>query len=161
MATYIKPYMFNIVLNSQNFASVFSGANDSDRTYLFNWTNIPEGKYKVTFSYRGLNNGDLVASDSPQVFISFPQTTTYQAGGTEGSRISNYLGTLRIETHAGGQAYFYANETDNPAMFLTSRPNTPIQIRILNGAFTDFFTTIAGSQIADYVMVLSFKKIGD
>jgi len=67
MATYTDPYMFNIVLNSQNSSDFSSNTNDS--TYLFNWTNIPQGKYQVSFSYRGLNNSDLVASDSPQVFI--------------------------------------------------------------------------------------------
>lgn len=159
MATYVDPFMFNIVLNSQN-SSIFSSANASNKTYLFNWTNIPQGRYELNFTYRGLNNADLVASDSPQVFISFTGMSTYQATTLETSRISQFMGSLRIDTHAAAQAYFYANQNDNPPIFLTSRPDGPIIMRVLNGAFSDFFTTAAGSQLADYVMVLNFKKIG-
>jgi hypothetical protein len=59
MANYDKPYSFNIVLNSQQ-VSAFSSANNNDRTYEFNWTNIPQGKYMMSFSYKGQNNSDFV-----------------------------------------------------------------------------------------------------
>ena len=61
---------FNIVLNSLQ-ASDFSTPFNNDSTYLFNWTNIPQGRYSVSFSYKGANNGDFIANDSPQIFISF------------------------------------------------------------------------------------------
>jgi hypothetical protein len=157
MATYTDPYMFNLVLNSQNSSAFSNGTNDS--TYLFNWTNIPQGKYQVSFSYRGLNNGDLVANDSPQVFISFPQTTTYQASTQEISQVSFFIGSLRIETHAGGQAYFACNQFDNPDIFLTSRPNGQIRVQVFRSDFITPFTTIAASNLADYVLVLGFKRI--
>jgi hypothetical protein len=157
MATYTDPYMFNIVLNSQNSAAI-SSPNVNNKTYLFNWTNLPEGRYEVTFSYRGLNNGDLVASDSPQVFVSL-SSTTYQATTTETNRVSQFMGSLQIVTHDAGQAYFTCNIHDNPPIFLPSRPNGAIVVRVLNGAFSDFFNTIAGSGLAEYVMCLSFKKI--
>ena len=160
MAIYTDPYMFNIVLNSQN-SSAFSSANDNDRTYLFNWTNIPEGKYQVSFTYRGLNNGDLVASDSPQVFISFPQTTTYQASTQEINQVSFFMGSLRIDTHAAAQAYFVCNQFDNPDIFLTSRPSGPIRVQVFRSNFiTPFTTSTGGVDLANYVIVLGFKKIG-
>jgi len=159
MATYTDPYMFNLVLNSQHSSAFSNGTNDS--TYLFNFTNIPDGKYQVSFSYRGLNNSDLVANDSPQVFISFPQTTTYQASTQEISQVSFFIGSLRIETHAGGQAYFACNQFDNPDIFLTSRPNGPIRVQVFRSDFITPFTTVTGGlALADYVLVLGFKKIG-
>jgi len=162
MATYDDPYMFNIVLNSLQ-ASDFSSPENNDSTYLFNWTNIPQGRYSVSFSYKGLNNADYIANDSPQIFISFGSNgTTYQAKDIDGSFVSLFLGNLRAETHAGGQVYFYANLNDNPEMFLTSRPSdTQIRVQVFRSDFTTPFTTLTGNvDLADYVLTLHFKKIG-
>lgn len=161
MATYDDPYMFNIVLNSLQ-ASDFSTPFNNDSTYLFNWTNIPQGRYSVSFSYKGANNGDFIANDSPQIFISFGNFgTTYQAGSIDGSYVSNFLGNLRAETHAAGQVYFYANINDNPDIFLTSRPtDTQIRVQIFRTDFLTPFTTLTGNvDIADYVLTLQFKRI--
>lgn len=163
MATYIEPYMFNIVLNSQQASTTFSSGNNNDLTYLFNWSNIPQGRYQVSFCYRGLNNADLVADDSPQVFVSFnSNSSTYQASGVDGSNVSLYLGTLRIETHAALQAYFYANQYDNPDVFLIGKPmDNQIRVQVFRSDFVTPFTTVSGAlALANYVLVLSFKKIG-
>ena len=161
MANYDKPYKFNIVLNSQQVSTQSSG-NDNDCTYEFNWTNIPSGKYRMSFSYRGKNNGDLVVDDSPQVFLSIASCpSVYQANGTSGSVISTFIGTLGISTHANAQAYFYSNLYDNPDVFFNNEPtNGPIRVQIFSDNFTTPFTTLAGSNIADYVLVLSFDQIG-
>lgn len=162
MATYDNPYLFNIVLNSQQ-ASVFSSGNNNDLTYLFNWTNIPEGRYLVAFSYRGLNNGDFVANDSPQIFVSFgSNSSTYQASGIDGSNVTLFLGNLRAETHGAGQVSFYANINDNPDIFLTARPSDPqIRVQVFRSDFITPFTTVTGGlELAEYVITLQFKKIG-
>lgn len=161
MANYDKPYKFNIVLNSQQVSAQSSG-NNNDCTYEFNWTNIPSGKYRMSFSYRGKNNGDLVVNDSPQVFLSIASCpSVYQANGTSGSVISTFIGTLGILTHAAAQTYFYSNLYDNPDVFFNNEPtNGPIRVQIFRDNFTTPFTTLAGSNIADYVLVLSFDQIG-
>ena len=102
MANYDRPYKFNIVLNSQQVSAQSSG-NDNDCTYEFNWTNIPSGKYRMSFSYKGKNND----------------------------------------------------------VFFNSEPtNGPIRVQIFRDNFTTPFTTRAGSNIAEYVLVLSFDQIG-
>ena len=161
MANYDKPYKFNIVLNSQQVSAQSSG-NDNDCTYEFNWTNIPAGKYRMSFSYRGKNNGDLVVDDSPQVFLSIASCpSVYQASGQNGSIVSTFIGTLGVQTHAGGQAYFYSNLYDNPDVFFNNEPtNGQIRVQIFRDNFTTPFTTLAASNLADYVMVLSFDQIG-
>ena len=161
MANYDKPYKFNIVLNSQQVSAQSSG-NDNDCTYEFNWTNIPAGKYRMSFSYRGKNNADLVVDDSPQVFLSIASCpSVYQANGTSGSIVSTFIGTLGIATHVGAQAYFYSNLYDNPDVFFNNEPtNGPIRVQIFRDNFLVPFTTLAGSNLADYVMVLSFDQVG-
>jgi hypothetical protein len=162
MANYTHPYMFNIVLNS-NYPSSLSGLTNNNLIYDFNWTNIPQGKYKMSFSYKGLNNGDYVANDSPQVFLGLGGSvpSVYEASAQNGSVISRYIGSLRAETHAGGQVYLYANLNDNPYVFFNSIPtNGPIRVQVFEDDFVTPFTTVAGSPLANYVLVLSFEQVG-
>lgn len=161
MTNYERPYMFNIVLNSQ-YVSVLSGANNNNLTYEFNWTNIPNGKYKMSFSYKGLNNGDYVANDSPQIFLLLGTVpSVYEASGSDGSVLSTYIGSLRAETHAGGQVYFYANLNDNPPVYFDNIPRSgPITIKVFEEDFVTPFTTVAASPLAEYVICLSFEQVG-
>jgi hypothetical protein len=162
MANYDKPYSFNLVLNSQ-ISSPFSSGNPNDVFYAFNWSNIPEGKYAVSFSYLGKNNGDYVANDCPQLFLSISSVpSVYQAGAADISQISTYLGSLRAQTHAAGQVSFYCNSQDNPEVFFNSKPtNGPIRVQVFRDDFVTPFTTVTGAvNLANYVMVLRFKQIG-
>lgn len=162
MANYDAPYMFNIVLNSQQVSAQSSG-NPNDCTYEFNWTNIPRGKYTCSFSYKGQNNSDFVSDDSPQVFLTLGTVpSVYQANGSSGSVVSNWIGSLHAETHAAAQVVFYSNLTDNPEVYFNNLPSSgPIRVQVYRDNFTTPFTTIAGGlNLANYVMVLHFKQIG-
>lgn len=162
MTNYVKPYRFNIVLNSQQVSASSSG-NPNDCTYEFNWTNIPQGKYKMSFSYKGQNNSDFVSNDSPQLFLYMNATPScYQASNANGSVISTYIGALHAETHDAAQIVFFANLNDNPDVFYDSLPTSgPIQLKVFRANFTTPFTTITTNQnLANYVMVLTFEQIG-
>jgi len=153
--------MFNIVLNSQQVSASSSG-NNNDCTYEFNWTNIPQGKYKMAFSYKGQNNSDFISNDSPQLFLSLGSTpSVYQASGQQGSVVSNYIGALHAETHAAAEIVFFANLQDNPDVYFDSLPRSgPIRLQVFRGNFTTLFTTITSNQnLANYVAVLNFTKI--
>ena len=162
MTNYIRPYRFNIVLNSQ-LVSASSSGNPNDCTYEFNWSNIPQGKYKMSFSYKGLNNSDFVGNDSPQLFLSLGTIpSVYQASGQNGSVVSNYIGALNANTHSATQVVFYANIQDNPDVFFDSLPTSgPIRLQVFRSNFVTPFTTVTTAQaLANYVMVLSFEQVG-
>jgi hypothetical protein len=162
MALYDKPYTFNIVLNSQQVSAASSG-NNNDCTYEFNWSNIPQGHYTMSFSYKGQNNTDFVSNDSPQLFLSLNTVpSVYQANGNNGSIISTYIGALHAETHAATEIVFFANLTDNPEVYYNSLPTSgPIRLQVFRGNFTTPFTTLTGGlNLANYVMVLHFKQVG-
>ena len=161
MTNYISPKRFNIVLNSQQVSTSSSG-NPNDCTYEFNWTNIPQGKYKMSFSYKGQNNSDFVSNDSPQIFLSLGTVpSVYQASGANGSVVSNWIGSLHAETHAAAQVVFFANILDNPEVYYESLPTSgPIRVQVYRANFTTIFTTNAGSDLANYVMCLSFEQVG-
>ena len=162
MTNYEKPYRFNIVLNSQQSASPFIDTNDT--YYEFNWTNIPQGKYQMQFAWLGENNGDYVANDCPAVFLSLGTVpSVYQANGTTRSNVSNYIGSLRAQTHASGQVSFFTNTTDNPEVYYNNLPTSgPIRVQVFRSDFVTPFTTVTGGvDLAEFVMVLTFKKVGD
>ena len=162
MTNYEKPYRFNIVLNSQQ--SYLPVTNTNDIFYEFNWTNIPQGKYQMQFSWLGANNGDYVADDCPAIFLSMGTVpSVYQANETTRSNVSTYIGSLRAQTHAAGQVGFYANAQDNPEIYYNNLPTSgPIRVQVFRSDFVTPFTTVMGGlDIADYVMVLTFKKVGD
>jgi len=161
MTNYVDPFMFNIVLNSQQVSESSSG-NPNDCTYEFNWTNIPQGKYKMVFSYKGQNNSDFVSNDSPQLFLHMGNTpSVYQASGQNGSVVSKYIGALHAETHAAAQVSFYANIHDNPEIYFNNLPTSgPIRLQVFRDNFTTPFTTITTNQdLANYVMVLNFTRV--
>jgi len=162
MANYDKPYMFNIVLNSQQISASSSG-NTNDCTYEFNWSNIPQGHYTMAFSYKGQNNSDFVANDSPQIFLSLNTVpSVYQASDANGSVISTYIGALHAETHAATEVNFYANLQDNPDVYFNSLPTSgPIRVQVYKANFvTPFVTNTTGQNLANYVMVLQFRQVG-
>lgn len=162
MANYTKPHIFHIVLNSQQVSDASSG-NPNDCTYEFGWTNIPQGKYEMTFTYKGLNNADFTANDSPQLFLSIGATpSTYQASNAYGSVVSTYIGGLHAETHAATQVSFYANEQDNCKVYYENIPTSgPIRLQVFKDDFiTPFTTTTTATNLANYVVVLCFKQIG-
>jgi hypothetical protein len=162
MTNYISPKRFNIVLNSQQVSASSSG-NPNDCTYEFNWTNIPRGKYKMSFSYKGQNNSDFVSNDSPQIFLSLGTVpSVYQASNANGSVVSNWIGSLHAETHAATEIVFFANLTDNPDVYYDHLPTSgPIRVQVYRANFTSLFTTITTNQnLANYVMCLSFEQVG-
>jgi hypothetical protein len=153
--------MFNIVLNSQN-SSTFSSGNNNDLTYLFNWTNIPQRKYSVRFYWKGKNNSDFVANDAPQVFVTIGAVpNVYQASTAYTSSVSFFMGSLRAVTQSALQVYFVSDGINNNAeVFYESKPvDSRIRVQVFRDNFTTPFTTLAGSNLADYVCVLQFREI--
>lgn len=160
MTTYVKPYKFNIVLNSHQSSPASLGTNNE--VYEFNWTNIPQGKYLMNFSFLAKNNETYSADDCPQLFLTLNTVpSVYQATGNAGSQVSQFIGNLRSQTHAPGQVNFYANEQDNPEVYYNNLPTSgPIRVQVFNDDFITPFT-VGGAQLADYVMVLTFRKVGN
>lgn len=163
MANYTKPYMFNIVLNSEMAYPTY-GVNltTNDKYYAFNWTNIPQGKYVMTWSYRGLEQSLATGNDSPQVFLTLGSTpSTYTANNTSGSVVSTYIGNLQTTTHINADLYYNANQYDNCPVFFECLPtNNMIHVQVMCANWVDPF--MAGALqtefLAEYVLTLHFEK---
>ena len=159
MAIYSDPYMFNIILNSLKSNPTFSSANNNDQTYLFNWTNIPQGKYKMTWTFKSSNQANLLTSYNPHVELTLGSVpTTYVGGQLTQSYVVNYIGTLRTLVDLTLNGYYVANSTDNSSTFYNSVPtNEMIIVKFFNSDFLTLFTD--GGGMPEYVMFLNFEKI--
>jgi hypothetical protein len=152
--------MFNIIINSQKSNPTFSSASNNDLTFLFNWTNIPQGKYEMRWTLKSDALGDnLLAIYNPQVELTLGSIpTTYVGGQLSQSYIINYIGTLRSWVDPTQQGFFFSNLTDNSPTFYTSVPTDErIRVRMFN---SDFITLFTATAFPEYVMFLSFTKIG-
>ena len=162
MANYTKPHMFNIVLNSALASPPGYVANNADRSYNFNWSNIPKGKYVMTWSYRGLMQTNLTENDSPQVFLSMGSTpSTYIAGGTlTNNIITNYIGNLQTTTHANTDVYFCADSYQNCPVFYESIPtDNVIRVQMFDFDWVTPYTALIGLEpLAAYVLTLHFEQ---
>ena len=165
MANFEKPYSFNIVLNSYLASPPLDIGTTNDKSYYFNWSNIPKGKYEMTWSYRGTRQTTATGDDSPQVFLTFGSTpASYLAGGTTtNSSITNYIGTLQTNTHINADLYFYTTQYDNCPIFLESVPiNNVIRVQLFDFDFiTPYVSSVVGNEPASpYVMTLHFEYKG-
>lgn len=163
MANYTKPYMFNIVLNSVLASPPGVMANTNDKSYFFNWSNIPRGKYVMTWSYRGTRQLTATGDDTPQVFLSIGSTpSNYIAGGTTtSSNITTYIGNLQSNTHINADLYFCADQYQNCPVFYESLPTDNV-IRVQMFDFdwlTPYVSSTAGNEIlSNYVLTLHFEQ---
>ena len=163
MANFEKPYSFNIVLNSYLASPPLDLTNNNNKTYSFNWSNIPQGKYEMTWSYRGTKQITATGDDSPQVFLTFGSNgTSYLAGGNNtNSSVTNYIGNLQTNTHINADLYFYTSQYDNCPIFFENIPtDNMIRVQMFDFDFiTPYLSTAVGNEpLSSYVMTLHFEK---
>lgn len=114
---YMKIY--NLVLQS----STGSG-NTANSQFYFDWGQIPEGKYKVRFTFNSavvtLNNtyvANIFLDLGQQVNTFIVPSTTLTTPQLRG----NYLGTVAA-SGTGASQYLFADLHTNPPIYLNNRP---------------------------------------
>lgn len=152
---------FSIVLNSNNF---FENLNNQQITYSYDFTNMEEGKYEVTFSYRGQQN-HLNGNDLALVYVDFgAYRRVFEAGSNTTNSTSLFLGTLHNQImSSGNDCYLYANLNDNQPVYIDAKPQTSyITVSLYNNNNPKSLIVLhdaADPYPADYVLTLQFKKI--
>lgn len=150
---------FSIVLNSLTpFEEVIAG-NNAVLNYQYDFTNMEDGKYEVSFSYRGTLN-HLDSTDLCLVYVNFgAYRSVFQAGGNTSNTFTQFVGFLHNQYNTSTDAYLYANVADNPPFELKFKPSgNLINVSLLspNGST---FVTHGGQNPAEYIMTLHFRKI--
>lgn len=141
--------IYNIVLNSNNYVS---GTNSSNFSYSFDWSNIPEGEYEMTFNF----NASATATDKVLVVVC-PDlgvaSNVFTTTSTTASKFNNVIGVIYSTTGTGDYDYI-TSSTHNPPVYLRTRPysnNFTIYLYDTDGALTNI--------AVDYILILSLKKL--
>lgn len=152
---------YNVIFNS-NFAS---GATASSRYYV-DWTIMPEGEYKVTFTFTSVATAtDLDNSINACLYLDLGQSNTsvIEASPTNSTyalvaQRSQFLGCLRpteITIMNDYITYLYADINTNPPVYLFCRPkNSAVTVDIHTSSVT---TTTNYAPTSAYVLTLSFE----
>jgi len=137
-----------------------TGTYNASKTYTFDWSALPNGKYEASFTYIGKNNaidGSKLALVNVQLAASKVFTTRINSVD---ARTTDFMGTLYPQNVTGGYI-LRADNLNNPPITLDSRPfNTSFQVNITDSYGNPFIdatasvNTSAGSSIAGNVLTI-------
>jgi hypothetical protein len=144
--------IYNVVLQS----AIGDGTTTSNDAYFYDWTQLPDVPYLVTFSFMSatanLTSTTQVACLYIDLSQSYNQLATCQTG-TQSAYKGQFLGNL-IYQGVTAQNYLYAENNTNPPTYLNGRPrsnNFTVEIRYAPDAY---FTPVSGV----YSLILSFQE---
>lgn len=157
-----KKRTYNIVFNS-NFGT---GAPTVSTKFYVDWSIIPEGEYKVTFTFTSVATApDLDNTANACLYLDLGQSNTsvIEASPTNityalVAQRSQFLGCLRpteITILNDYITYLYADTNTNPPVYLFCRPkNSYVSVDIHTSSVS---TNTNYSPIGAYVLTLSFE----
>ena len=160
--------IYKVVLSSS-----LSSASNYNTTYYYDWSQIPDQPYKVSFTYTAVANtaGAAYLTDSfvAMVYADLGQgayNSIATAAGSNVSYKSNFLGVLEGKSMAtplanGYYAWLSADLTTNAPTYIDNRPRNnsiTVEIHQNNGSLNgDYIYPIP----ANYVLTLCLEGLGE
>ena len=145
--------IYNVVLQS----AIGDGTTTSNETYFYDWTQLPDVPYLVTFSFMSaviaLTSVGQIASLYVDLSQSYNQLATCQTAVQYAYR-GQFLGNL-LYLGVAAQNYLSAEVTTNPPTYLNGRPrNNNFTVEIHSTPTVDW-TPPSGV----YCLILSFQEV--
>lgn len=159
-----KGRIINVILNSNN---ALAGSVNNDATYNIDWGSIlkPNQPYKLHFSYVGQSNTITAATKIAQIQIDFQMQQYLNQSSTYGAPTSLAVGCLRTFYVNGTINYLFADDSNNPPIYLQTRPfNNLFRVRVLtNDAIPVLWTDNAAVPVVNgnYIISLSFQEVDE
>ena len=154
-----KNRIYNFCLNSN-----FGGATPAtSSTFFIDWSVLPEGEYKVSFTFTSAITGtDLGNTTNAVIYLDLGQASQSiiepSAALSANTYRGGFLGCLRQTSYSIAADYvtfLYADTITNPPVYILTRPrNNNISVDIHTGSTT---TTTNFTPIGAYVLTLSFE----
>ena len=158
-----KKRIYNFCLNSN-----FGGATPAtSSTFFIDWSVMPEGEYKVSFTFTSeATSSDLTNTSNAVLYLDLGQSSTSiiesSAALSRNGYRGGFLGCLRQSSFSSGNTaatdhitFLYADTNTNPPVYLLSRPrNNTITIDIHTSSAT---LQTNYTPIGAYVLTLSFE----
>lgn len=143
---------YNIVLNSNNSVG---GTNSSNLVYNFDWSNLEEASYELTFNFSSslTNVSEAIVVSCPDLGVCSHSFTTTSLTA---QRFNGVIGVIypTIGTVSTSNDDYFVPATYNPPVYLKTRP--------FSSQFTVYLHTNSGVLINlenEYVIILSLKKL--
>lgn len=154
-----KGRTYNFCLNS-NFGG---NTPTTSSTFFIDWTVMPEGEYKVSFTFTSVaTSTDLGNTVNAVIYLDLGQSSTSiiepSSALANNTYRGGFLGCLRQTSFLNATdyvTYLYADLNNNPPVYIFSRPrNNSVSVDIHTSSIT---TTTNFSPIGGYVLTLSFE----
>lgn len=150
--------IYNVVLNSN---LKVAGSSTSNANYYFDWSVLPQGKYKLTWVFVGAPCDMNPLLSIPMLEINLGQASVFRVDSTNvQATTTNCVGILTPNALVDA-CYLFADLTTNAPIFLSSRPtNNEFNARIrTNDALSIFFLDSNGEPLPEYVLTLSLELV--
>jgi hypothetical protein len=158
-----KNRIYNFCLNSN-----FAGATPTtSSTFFVNWSVMPEGEYKVSFTFTSVaTSSDLTNTANAVLYLDLGQASTSiiesSVALSNNTYRGGFLGCLRQSSFSSGNTaatdhitFLYADTNTNPPVYILTRPrNNSVNVDIHTSSTT---TNTNFSPIGAYVLTLSFE----
>ena len=149
--------IYNVILKTENRTNPTSVICKSE--YFFDWSVLPEGKYKLSFSFISSNVNQSSVDFIPILNAALGQTTNFTADPLRISAITtNTIGVL-IPYVVSTASYLYADKNINHPIILNRPSQNNFRVDILddtNGSWTGN----DAKEMDSYVLTLSFELQG-
>lgn len=154
----------NIVINSNQ--KINGGTNNNAEYYVdFGAVLKDRQAYKMHWTYIGQPNTLTAVSKIAQVSIDFQTENYLNASTTMGAPTTYTIGTLRSFYLNGTTNYLFADDGNNPPIYLKNRPyNNRFRVQVLTNDATPIpWTDNAGTPVVNnnYMLILSFQEINE
>jgi hypothetical protein len=152
----------NVVLNS-NYKT--SGANN-DAVFNFDFGAVLKDNtpYRLHWSYVGQSNVITAASKLAQIQINFGMEQ-YAAQSVLGAPTTYSIGGLRTNYVNGTINYLFADDNNNPPIYLPNRPySNVITVQVLTNDNPPVLwkdNTATPVVNGNYILILSFQELGN
>lgn len=163
---------YNIIFNSR-YAQTPGGTNiPSNIIQSFNWSVLPEGRYKCSYSVvtsntsAGTTNATYTQTMINMLYSNLPTgESVWECGNEDGStRFSNQIGYMGLFYHyvlGSTNASWWLSYRQANGEFIISRPqNNNVQFRCLIN-YDKSINVMTGSQFPHYTLILHMEKLPD
>ena len=148
--------IYNIVLNSNNIVSGIA----SNGIHQFDWTVLPEARYRVTYSFMsGFQNLANMPS-IPMLYIDLGQNTVYTSSiNSISARLSQFVGPL-FPNFISANSFLFSTKESTSAVLLSSRPSSnQFNVRILSHLNGLNWVDNTNALVTQYVLNLTLETI--
>ena len=152
--------IYNVILNSENRCNINATDSIGNCEFFFDWSVLPQGKYKMTFSFISSRVNQTTIDHIPILTAGLGQNTNFYADYLRISAITtNTIGVL-VPYVVSANSYLYADKNINHPIILNRPANNTFNVNILtNDNTNDVWVDNDNTQMQSYVLTLSFEQL--